>query len=211
MPHSNRRNNFPKKNSKVYASSHGNHGFKEKFSFFMGKDKKNYFAPLYDCLGGREIDDDIILEIIKDMEYYAARGEPFIVIIILGTNNIRKKGCALDIMPHFLKLADRVAELPRVHLVINGMLPCPDTDEDTKDRIGSKWNFSEASSMLKTIADSSDRITFVDLGSIFTRGGVPKVELFNRGGLHLNKDGVNDLAKANYDAVRTIPHSALSN
>ena len=210
MPHSKRRNNFPKKRTKVYGSSHGNHGFQEKFSSYMEQDTKHYYTPLFDCQGGREIDHEFVLEIISDMQNYSEQGEPFIAIIICGTNNIRKKGVALDIMEVFLELADAVSNLPRVHLVINGMLPSPQTDEDTRKRVGSKWNFSEASSMLKTMCDSSDKITFIDLGSIFTRGGFPKAELFNKGGIHLNSKGVDILAKANYDKVRTIPHSFLS-
>ena len=174
---------FSKIRLKIWGSSHtnDNHGVPPLLDAHLLKSSR-YRPAEYDSRGGREFDDGIVDAIKYDIDASVAREEPFVIVICIGTNNIRQEGEAEDILPYFEKLVKHVANLHRIHLFFCGMIPSPKFDSTTSGK-----NFSKASSLLRKLCTkNSMKATFINLAQIFTHNGIIKTEFFSsKDGVHL--------------------------
>ena len=94
----------------------------------------------FDAVGGRKIDENLIEKIINDMK--KVNFVNMTLVLIIGSNNIRKKGKAIDIMEYFELLLRILNFWFNVRVVICGIIPSiPDNR--------SKKNFCEASKLLR--------------------------------------------------------------
>ena len=175
---------FPKIRLKVWGSSHTTNyrGVPSLLDALLLQIAR-YQAAENNSDGGRIMCKAFVDAILYDIDASVARDEPFVIIICLGTNNIRKEGQAGDILPFFEEIVNYIANLQRIHIFICGMLPSPKHDSTT-----SGINFSQASSLLQNLcAENSMKTTFINLGEVFTNNGIIKTEYFCRDEIHLTQ------------------------
>ena len=201
---------FPKIRLKVVGSSHTTkkHGVPQILDTLLLK-LPRYKKAEHNSKGGREVSNAIIDSIIYDIDASVARDEPFVLVLCLGTNNIRKRGQAGDIMPFFERLINHVSSLQRIHIFICGLLPCPEYDNTT-----SFINFSQASSLLRKLCtDNPMKASFINLAEVFTTNGVIDTKFF-QDGTHLSKTGKNNgaemFAKTIFNHLQKLAKAKIS-
>ena len=217
---------FPLVRTKTIGSSHANynHGVPHYLDKFLSGNKR-FQQMEYNCEGGRTIDNALYESIIRDIDYSVTHEEPFVIVLVLGTNNIRKEGRAEDIFPFFEQLVLYCAKKPRVHIIICGLIPCPEWDY-----FSSKKNFSKASVMIENLCKNNENCaSFVNVANLFTRDREILTE-FYEDGTHLKFgewildectgewkwmeecefNGAKVLAQAIFDKLRFLPRAKIS-
>ena len=134
----------------------------------------------FDAVGGRKIDEDLVEKIINDMK--KVNFVNMTLVLIIGSNNIRKKGKAIDIMEYFEMLLKFVKFWRNFRVVLCGIIPSiPDAR--------SKENFCEASKLLKKMCLKYDIASFCPLAGYLTNEGIVNPKFYQEDGIHLNELG----------------------
>ena len=202
---------FPKVGINIFASSHGNrnHHLPEALRVLMTADQsRRFLLPSYDAQGGRIIDQGLVDLIKSDMD--ARSGQPQVIILILGSNNLRDGGDPVSVAEHFRNVVDHCRTVQRCHVVLTGVIPCPKTDvfnPNAVNNTGSRHRFQLLSTELKKIANSNyPKCTFLSTSQFLTCDDESVDEqYFVRAGVHLNKKGAELLAFKIYEHLKHIP------
>ena len=136
---------------------------------------------------------------------------PQLIVIMLGTNNLRHGGNPEVVADFFRELVEFINSVPGTHLVICGLLPSCPTDISSKER------FKTASEMLLQIHNENpDTTSFCNLGAVFTENGVVDAVNFKtiKNGsevdVHLTAAGAQKMAQAIFKVIRKVPKRAFS-
>ena len=187
----------------LFASSHGcdHHHFPEHFDSLMSGNPR-FSTPEYLAIGGQKIDNHFV----ENIKTYLAEndGKRNLVILMIGGNNIRRKGSGDTILPYFEDIVKQVAATERAHLIICGLVPSPPHEEtfNTKDR------FSEADHLLSDLAEQNKaKCTFFPTAKYFCQEGKSVRRYYEKEGedVHLNSDGAKYFAQHLFDMVRNLP------
>ena len=187
----------------AFTSSHGadNHFFPQEYTkCFEGETR--FEKPEFLAQGGAKIDDHFVANI----KSYLAKndGERNLVILIVGGNNIRKKGDGDSILPHFEKIVELVTATERAHVLICGLVPSPPHEET----FNSRERFSNADKLLSNLASQNEaKCTFFPTANKFCSAGKSLHKYYEKGGkdVHLNRDGAELFAKHLSEMVRNLP------
>ena len=121
----------------------------------------------FDAVGGRKIDKHLVEKIINDMKKVNFLNKT--LVLIIGSNNIRKKGKASDIIVYFEELLKFVNFLKNFRVVVCGIIPSiPDAR--------SKKNFCEASKLLKNMCLMYDCASFCPIQNYLTNNVISFTE-----------------------------------
>ena len=169
---------------KIVSSSHGLNNEKRHLQRELRRVMKvnnTFFTEAnFDAVGGREIDKNLVEKIIIDMKKVNFLNKT--LVLIIGSNNIRKKGKAIDIMEYFELLLKFVNFWKNFRVVVCGIIPSiPDAR--------SKKNFCEASKLLKKMCLKYNVASFCPLANYLTNKGIVNPELYQEDGIHLNELG----------------------
>ena len=117
----------------------------------------------FDALGGRKMDTKLVKDILKDINSIKIHCKRQTIILILGSNNIRRNGDGSDIIPYFEKIVKSASKIGGCHIVICGIIPSlPDAR--------SKKNFCSASYLLKDLCQKYPIVSsFCPLANYLTK------------------------------------------
>ena len=94
---------------------------------------ESFYTPIIDAESGRCIEDEMVSFITADMDRLANLNRKQIQIIILGTNDLRKKNVkAGQIIHYFRQILQKASFLKDCLVVLSGLIPSPKTDYYTK-------------------------------------------------------------------------------
>ena len=124
---------------------------------------QSFTSASFDALGGREMDMKLVKDILKDINSTNIHGKRQTIILILGSNNIRKNGYGSDIIPYFESIVKSASKIGDCHIVICGIIPSlPDAQ--------SKKNFCSASNLLKDLCQKYPIVSsFCPLANYLTK------------------------------------------
>ena len=202
---------FPLIKVKCVGSSHftERHGLPRHLTSYMESDQNSRYVRNvdFDGVGGRLMDINMVELVKEKMDVSVAREEPCVIVLMIGSNNIRRRGLATDIFHYFEQLVMYASKLQRIHLILCGMLPSPETDEFSKE------NFQEASRMLQDLSKSnSTKVSFLNVAELFTYNKEIKNHLYSDG-IHLTTGvdgGAHLLAKHIFIMLKSLAKSKLS-
>ena len=173
----------------------------------MFENQTRFEKPQFLAQGGARIDDDFV----NSVKAYLAEndGDRNLLILIIGGNNIRRKGTGDTILPYFEKIIDLVTATERAHVIICGLVPSPPHEE----AFSSKERFSEADALLSDLASQNEaKCTFFPTANKLCSEGKSLHKLFDDNkkypegkDVHLNKEGAELFAKHLSEMVRNLP------
>ena len=90
---------------KIFSSSHGMvyHHLPGIFCEVM-EDITQYQTAIFDAESGRIFDDDIVTSMKNNMDWLDGKSKPFVLVIILGSNNLRRNVRLTDILHCFQEI-----------------------------------------------------------------------------------------------------------
>lgn len=201
---------------KVYASSHGKecHHLPSELRKLFSLQKR-FTLPIIDIVQGKRISQEVVERIKEDAERSVAEGDRQLILLILGSNNLRKGGDPQQVGLLFHQVTQHVVDLPGTHVVLTSPLPSPETDG-----LGSEERFEALATILNNISNMYDlKCSFLRTSKIFCPNGHLSIDKFKlvRGpngdlvhDVHLNQAGAAEWAMHLYNHIRNRPQSAFS-
>jgi hypothetical protein len=144
-----------------------------------------YLRPHFDAVSGRKISRRVVENIIAGINRDA--GAPQCVVIILGSNNLRRRSEGPeDIMPFFKSIVDHVSSIDQCHVVITSIIPSPATNE----------TFGDTNTQLKVLCrENKESCSFLNLTpGLCDIDGEIEHHHYKIDKIHLNGDGASIIA-----------------
>jgi hypothetical protein len=131
----------------IFGSSHGNHGLPEELEKLRAQFPwcLPFDGNTFDSEGGRKIRD---IEVEQIRQHFLFSIGPSIFIIILGTNNIRRGGNALEIVGPFREILENAVCFSNIQIVIVSLIPSAVPEVNKR--------FLDASNLLKNLVKEMD-------------------------------------------------------
>ena len=107
----------------VFGSSHcKSHHFPENFNWHFWNSEKFFYPPANFSVGGKRITDGSVDFIIRKARQIAPMKH--YIVLNLGSNNIRNDHqYPEDLLPRFVEIAEELALIPNVRLVLVSLVP----------------------------------------------------------------------------------------
>ncbi len=190
----------------VFASSHGteHRNFPTPFkSHFLKKNQWRFAVPKIQAKGGQRINESLVKEITGQM---AAQGpdQPFVVVLILATNNVRKDSSEqnlLEVVRWFEDIAKTAETLSKCRVLISQLIPSVLPPE-------SKDKFRELERRLVHLLKKYPNTTLAKTTKALCEKGKIQKRLW-QDGVHLTKTGAKIYAKALFKQLESLPHFPL--
>ena len=177
----------------IWGSSHATelHYLPQSFEE-LGVDSR-FSDPVWNARSGGIINQSTINEIMRVMTRDSRRLEKQVHVLFLGSNNLRNENTdwtPQEVHDFFEMVVIHARGLFNVHIVICGILPSPEKNDQSIDR------FKPASSLLKDLSTRYRPLTsYINIPDFFNAFGEIKWYLYNGGQIHLTKLGAEKLAE----------------
>ena len=165
-----------KKSSKIYISVAGSshatrrHYFPQKLRAKLNGDIRFECDndSFNECISGRRVldpNDNIEEKVTSFLMQNAPR--PTLQTFVVAGNDLRKSGSPEDVVDCFRKIVQSCSNIPRVHILICGLIPSP--YEDVNPRFNSKKRFIECNRLLRELElEFPEKVSFLDVASSLT-------------------------------------------
>ena len=177
-----------------------------KFSRELFKDNKKFEMPQFLGESGGKINGHTVNTIRDRIQMIAP--QPIVIVLIYGGNNVCDRQAPEHFFPFFEQLVNMAYEFENLHFIVCGLIPRPKTDAFTKSA------FAKASTLLKNLCKRNHlKATFLSTAKLFGEDGAILTEFYHerRGSeVHMNEAGAKILAKAIFNAIRSIPKSTFN-
>ena len=159
----------------------------------------DFLLLYFDAVSGRQISYNLVGQMIQDVNLRAELGISPIVILILGSNNLRNGGDPMEVADLFRDFIENILLCEKTHVILTGIITSHRTDES------SKKTFSKLSKELKKISNKYRyKCSFINTSKLFVSHNVLNTEFYSDDGLHLNPMGACKLAGGLWAALRNI-------
>ncbi len=192
----------PKTEVIVWASSHGlvRHYFESSFEEHF-KEQWRFEMPEIHAKGGRKIDDELVEQINSDL---SSRKRPCVCILILATNNVRKR-CSEKDLDYVVKLFEKVTEhaagLDKVQILISQLVP-------SVAPVKSKSNFQRLEAKLAAMIQKYPKAHLAKTTKALCFYGKIEKHLWEDK-VHLNEEGAEIYTAKLFEQLNNLPRFAL--